>query len=577
MIDRWDDRYCLIGPYNPATAPLEFEERPTEGIIRETLDRLRAQGIPCHFGRWLIPGRPRVILLDYRARYRDLGNDKYLMWKDHGVSIQDNDGEVNEVVAFGFTVTEFFRELCNVAQGRTILAHFHEWMAGVPIPRIAHLKLPVTTIFTTHATLLGRYIAGDSQQFYEHLPFLSGDEQAGKYQIWPKFAIERAAAHACTVFTTVSEVTAFEAERLLGRRPDAILPNGLNIQKFAALHEFQNLHQRYKERIHEFVMGHFFPSYTFDLNNTLYFFTSGRYEYTNKGIDLFIEALWRLNQRMKTLPAHLPRPTVVAFVITRAPTRNISVGVLQNQSMFDELRATCEEIENEMGRRLFTSAALGRVPTHQELLPDDSQVRLKRAIHAWRTRRQPTIVTHDLVDDAGDPTLKHLRHRHLFNAEDDPVKVVFHPEFVTATSPLISLDYPQFVRGCNLGIFPSYYEPWGYTPMESIAMGVPAITTDLSGFGAYVQRHIPNAAEQGVLVLNRRTQSFDRAADDMANYLFDFVRLNRRERIELRNKTERLGEQFDWSSLVKHYHQAHDMAMERVGAPRVGELKIRMI
>jgi glycogen(starch) synthase len=280
---------------------------------------------------------------------------------------------------------------------------------------------------------------------------------------------------------------------------------------------------------------------------------------------------------MKTLPAHLPRPTVIAFIITRAATRNISVGVLQNQSMFDELRATCLDMQNEVGRRLFMSAAVGRVPSQPELLPDDSQVRLKRAIHAWRNRRQPTVVTHDLVDDAGDPTLKHIRHRGLFNAEDDPVKIIFHPEFVTATSPLISLDYPQFVRGCNLGIFPSYYEPWGYTPMESIAMGVPAITTDLSGFGAYVQRHIPNAADQGVLVLNRRTQSFDRAADDMANYLFDFVRQNRRERIEQRNRTERLGEQFDWSSLIRHYHAAHELAMDRVGAPKMGNVQVRMI
>jgi glycogen(starch) synthase len=186
-------------------------------------------------------------------------------------------------------------------------------------------------------------------------------------------------------------------------------------------------------------------------------------------------------------------------------------------------------------------------------------------------------VTHDLADDAGDPILRHLRHRGLFNAEDDPVKVVFHPEFVTATSPLINLDYPQFVRGCNLGIFPSYYEPWGYTPMESIAMGVPAVTTDLSGFGAYVERHIPNAAEQGVLVLNRRSQGFDRAVEDMTNYLFDFVRLNRRQRIELRNKTERLGELFDWSQLVKQYHVAHDLAMERVGAQKPGRFEIKMV
>src|SRR5204862_4059482 len=124
----------------------------------------------------------------------------------------------------------------------------------------------------------------------------------------------------------------FEAEKLLGRTPDAILPNGLNIQRFAAPHEFQALHSRFKERIHEFVMGHFFPSYTFDLDRTLYLFTSGRYEYRNKGMDLFIEALARLNHRLKGMP---DRPTIVAFIITRAATKNINVGVLQNHSMFE--------------------------------------------------------------------------------------------------------------------------------------------------------------------------------------------------------------------------------------------------
>ena len=129
------------------------------------------------------------------------------------------------------------------------------------------------------------------------------------------------------------------------------------------------------------------------------------------------------------------------------------------------------------------------------------------------------IVTHDLVDDANDPVLKHLRHRQLFNAADDPVKIVFHPEFVTATSPLIGLDYEQFVRGCHLGIFPSYYEPWGYTPMESVALGVPAVTTNLSGFGAYVERHVPQHEDQGILVLNRRTASFDDSTNDLVERL----------------------------------------------------------
>jgi glycogen(starch) synthase len=574
MLERWDERYCLIGPYNPATAALEFEEKPTEGIIRQTLDRLRAQGIPCHYGRWLISGRPRVILLDYRARFNRLADDKYLLWKDHGISTAAGDGEVNEVVAFGFTVAEFFRELTAAAGNRAILAHFHEWMAGVAVPRIAHTRLPVTTVFTTHATLLGRYLASDNPFFYQQLPSLDPDAEAGRYNIYPRHAIERAAAHASTVFTTVSEVTAFEAEKLLGRKPDAILPNGLNIQRFAALHEFQNLHQRYKEKIQEFVMGHFFPSYTFDLDRTLYLFVSGRYEYRNKGIDLFIEALWRLNHRLRPYP---DRPTIVAFIITRAATRHINVGTLQSQAMFDELRNTCADVERQMGRKLFLSATTGRLPTISELLPDDTQVRLKRAIHVWRTSRQPVIVTHDLVDDATDPILKHLRHRNLFNAADDPVKVVFHPEFLTATNPLISLDYTDFVRGCHLGVFPSYYEPWGYTPMESVALGVPAITTDLSGFGAYVNRHLDQAAENGIWVLNRRSQNFDQSAEDLSMLLFQFCQHNRRQRIEMRNKVERLGEMFDWSSLISHYHEAHDLALERTGGRRPGVFELRIV
>ncbi len=573
-VSTWGDRYCLIGPYNPGTAAVEFEEQPSEGVIRKTLDALRGMGIPCHFGRWLVQGRPRVILLDYRARYRSLDADKYLMWADHGISVPASDGEVNETVAFGFTVAEFFRQLCSAAPGRPVIAHFHEWMGGVAVPRIAHLRLAMTTIFTTHATLLGRYLASDNPEFYRDLPFVNPDAEAARFNIHARFAIERAAAHAATVFTTVSEVTSHETEKLLGRSPDVLLPNGINLQRFAALHEFQNLHREFKERIHEFVMGHFFPSYTFDLDRTLYLFTSGRYEYRNKGMDMFIESLYRLNQRLKTI--HDP-PTVVAFIITRASTRNINVDVLRNQSMFNELRDTCEEVERQMGKRLFEAVAHGRVPAGKELLEDDAQVRLKRAMHAWRTQRSPLIVTHDLIDDGGDPVLKHLRHRGLFNAPEDPVKVVFHPEFVTATNPLLSLEYEQFVRGCHMGVFPSYYEPWGYTPMESIAMGVPAITTDLSGFGAYVQRHVPKHDEQGIVVINRGGRSFDQSSDDIADHLFRFAQLDRRERIELRNKVERLSEQFDWSLLISHYNAAHQLALQRIGAKRVGEVKVRLV
>ena len=181
-------------------------------------------------------------------------------------------------------------------------------------------------------------------------------------------------------------------------------------------------------------MGHFFPSYTFDLDRTLYFFTSGRYEYRNKGIDLFIEALARLNQRLKQYP---DRPTIVAFIITRASTRN---DQRRRAAEPGDVRRPAERVQRR--RRADGPATASSppppaaCPAMPNCCPTMPQVRLQRAIHVWRTSRQPAIVTHDLADDANDPVLKHLRHRGLFNAADDPVKVVFHPEFVTATSPL---------------------------------------------------------------------------------------------------------------------------------------------
>jgi len=244
--------------------------------------------------------------------------------------------------------------------------------------------------------------------------------------------------------------------------------------------------------------------------------------------------------------------------------------------MFEDLEKTCHEIADNMGQRLFHAAATGRFATYNELLPEDALIRLKRAIHAWRSNRQPTIVTHDLQDDANDPILKHFRHRGLFNAADDPVKVVFHPEFVTATSPLLNLDYEQFVRGCHMGVFPSYYEPWGYTPMECAALGVPSVTTDLSGFGAYCQHHIPNSAENGIYVLRRLRRSFEDSANDLANHLFQFSTQNRRQRIEIRNRVEQLSELFDWSMLVQHYNEAHELAISRT-TPREGKIDVRVV
>lgn len=557
----YGDRYYLIGPYNADTAAVELEYAQPTGPVAVAIERLRALGIIVHYGHWLITGRPRVILLDFAAAMNRLGEFKYFLWKDHGIQAPESDWEINNVTTFGFLVGMFFQQLCSVPGVQLpVLAHYHEWMAGLGVMRTKFLNLPVATVFTTHATLVGRYLSTDNPDFYQKLPWINPDHAAGHYNIYPRYCIERGSASCADVFTTVSDVTGLEAEKLLVRKPDVLTPNGLNIQKFAALHEFQNLHKQYKEVIHQFVAGHFFPSYHFDLDRTIYLFTAGRYEYTNKGIDLFIESLARLNHWLKA--GNIPI-TVVAFIVTRAAYKSINVDVLKSQAMFDELRAMCNKITEEMGDSLLHCVSQGRLPERGDLMNEEAIVRLKRGMHAWRTWKQPHIVTHDLWDDANDPVLRQIRACQLFNARHDAVKIVFHPDFLSATSPLIGLDYDQFVRGCHMGVFPSYYEPWGYTPAECIASGVPAVTSDLAGFGSYVLKNIQDPQSKGLFIVGRRYANFDQSAHQLTETLFNFAIKDRRARIELRNRTERLSEYFDWSNLIAHYIEAHKLALTR--------------
>ena len=570
MVERWGDRYCLIGPYHEQSAALEFEPLEPGDLLAPTLEALSRRGLECRFGRWLITGYPKVVLVDLRAGHERLVDLKHLLWQDHQIATPPDDPETNDAIAFAYPVSELLGEHSRRHPDRRVVAHFHEWMGAAALPGLAQAcrqGAPIASVFTTHATLLGRYLCTTWPDFYERLPWIDPDVEAGNRDIYHRCCLERSAAHSADVFTTVSEVAASEAEHLLRRRPALVLPNGLQVKKFAALHEFQNLHARYKERIHEFVRGHFFGSYSFDLDNTLYYFFAGRYEFRNKGIDLFIEALYRLNGHLQHIGSD---KTVVAFIIAPAATRSVNVEVLNDHFLLDELRQSCDEITAALGRRMFDVAATGQMPNLQELLTEHDVVRLKRMLFARRRTRLPPIVTHDMKDDDGDLILAHLRHRQLFNTPQDRVKVVYHPEFITATNPLFGMEYDEFVRGCHLGVFPSYYEPWGYTPAECTVMGVPSVTTNLSGFGTFIAAEVPDHARRGIYVVDRRNKDAGSALDELGQDLIDFCALTRRERIQLRNRTERLSELLDWSELGQAYHRAHELALSRRYEASVG-------
>jgi glycogen(starch) synthase len=556
----------LIGPYFKEQAAAHFDPVTDFSTpIGKAVLEMQARGFDIHYGQWIVSGRPNVVLFNPYSVYDKLGELKHLLYQDYHISVPEGDELLDKVAAFGYQVKEFFHYLCGIQFcTKNVIAHFHEWMAGLPIPWLRKSNLNIKIVFTTHATLLGRYLAMNDLNFYGHLPFYNWEKEAINFNVKPIADIERASAHGAHVFTTVSDITAEECTHLLGRTPDIILPNGLNIQRFEVLHQIQNQHVEVKEQIHDFVMGHFFQSYSFDLDKTLYFFTSGRYEYHNKGYDLTLEALARLNWKMQQADSDM---TVVFLFITKRPYYSFNPQVLESKALIDDVHRVVEEIKEQVGERLYTNITSSdgpyEFPDLRGMVDDYLRLKLRRNIQSWKTKSLPKIITHTLIDDSRDEILNFLRTANLVNNRHDKVKVVYHPEFISTANPLFKMDYNQFVRGCHLGIFPSLYEPWGYTPLECLASGVPSITSNLAGFGDYVVNHVEEREKKGMFIIDRKDGDFHRAAEELSNIMLKFVQLSRRERIQLRYNCEAASLAFDWSKLGKFYDEAYTMAVER--------------
>ncbi|XP_068826137.1 glycogen [starch] synthase, liver isoform X3 [Capricornis sumatraensis] len=495
--DEWGDNYFLIGPYFEHNMKTQVEQcEPVNDAVRRAMDAMNKHG--CQF-------------------------------------------------------------LSSTAS-KHVIVQFHEWQAGIGLILSRARKLPIATVFTTHATLLGRYLCAANIDFYNHLDKFNIDKEAGERQIYHRYCMERASVHCAHVFTTVSEITAIEAEHMLKRKPDVVTPNGLNVKKFSAVHEFQNLHAMYKARIQEFVRGHFYGHLDFDLEKTLFLFIAGRYEFSNKGADIFLESLSRLNFLLRM---HKSDVTVVVFFIMPAKTNNFNVETLKGQAVRKQLWDTAHSVKEKFGKKLYDALLRGEIPDMNNILDRDDRTIMKRAIFSTQRQSLPPVTTHNMIDDSTDPILSTIRRIGLFNSRTDRVKLILHPEFLSSTSPLLPMDYEEFVRGCHLGVFPSYYEPWGYTPAECTVMGIPSVTTNLSGFGCFMQEHVADPTAYGIYIVDRRFRSPDDSCNQLTQFLYGFCKQSRRQRIIQRNRTERLSDLLDWRYLGRYYQHARLLTLSR--------------
>uniref|UniRef100_A0A8K9UUF9 Glycogen [starch] synthase n=1 Tax=Oncorhynchus mykiss TaxID=8022 RepID=A0A8K9UUF9_ONCMY len=546
--EEWGENYFLVGPYVESNVRTQVELiEPTNPALKRAIDKMNSSGCKVYFGRWLIEGSPYVVLIDVAFTAWNLDKWKKELWDNFSIGVPWFDREANDAVLFGFLTAWLLGEVGSQCEEPPhILAHFHEWLAGLGLALCRQRQLPVATIFTTHATLLGRYLCAGSVDFYNNLADFNVDKEAGDRQIYHRYCLERTAARCAHVFTTVSQITAVEAEHLLKRKPDIITPNGLNVKKFSAMHEFQNLHAQSKNRIQEFIRGHFYGHLDFNLDKCLFLFIAGRYEFSNKGADIFLEALARLNYLLRV------------SCVCACPALCVCVCVHVYQKM-----DTAQTVKERFGKKLYESLLVGQLPDVSKMLSKDDFTMMKRAIFATQRQCQPPICTHNMLEDSNDPILTCIRRIGLFNSSADRVKVIFHPEFLSSTSPLLPMDYEEFVRGCHLGVFPSYYEPWGYTPAECTVMGIPSISTNLSGFGCFMEEHIADPSAYGIYILDRRYRGVDESCNQLTSYLFQFCQQSRRARIIQRNRTERLSDLLDWRYLGRYYISARHMALAK--------------
>lgn len=453
---------------------------------------------------------------------------------------------------------------------KAVIAQFHEWPSALASFLSKKQHLPFSTIFTAHATVLGRDLCDRGVDLYRTIETLDTSSAASESPIRHHHEIERLAAQSCTVLTTVSDITSLECEYLLGRRADAVLPNGMGSPGSSLAGQSSSVALRHgaKLKIRDFLHGHFYGQLdAFDAEKSLYFFTAGRYEYANKGADMYIEALSQLNERLKSEGESAP--SVVAFIIMPTEGCSISTQALHRQATVKTLEDAVCAIKRAARKRLLDRTLVwtrgDELPTETELVTAADNALLRRCLYGIQTHDTPPLTTHNVAHRRDDPIVNHLQRAGLRNRKDDKVKVVFHPDFLCPSSSVFPIDYDEFVRGTHLGVFPSNYEPWGYTPAECLVRGVPAVTSNVSGFGNHMEGLLRgvNPAEHGLYLVDRRTRPFDQAVAQTADYMHGFCMTKQRERVAQRNRADRLGEFLDWEELHGEYGRARRMALRR--------------
>ena len=511
------DRVIFIGPdfWKESESPYFKEDQSLfadwQGVAKE-------QGLKVRVGRWTVPGEPVAILVDFNPYFEKKDEIYGWLWEHYGVDSLHAYGDYDEASMFSYAAALVVESYYNhyLDSSKKVIYHANEWMCGLGALYINN-KLPqIGTVFTTHATSIGRSIAGNMKPLYDYLFAYNGDQMSWELNMQSKHSIEKQTAHFVDCFTTVSDITAKECVELLDKPVDVVLPNGFDdsfVPNAATFTRKRKLARKKMLDVANALLGE-------DLDDdTLLISTSGRYEFRNKGIDVFVEAMNRL-LRDRDL-----KKKVVAFI----------------------------EVPGWVGEPR-----------------KDLQERLKSG-KKYDTPLDVPQVTHWLHNMSHDNVLGMMKYYDMHNRMDEKVKVIFLPCYLDGKDGIVNMPYYDVVLGNDLCIYPSYYEPWGYTPLEAVAFKVPCITTDLAGFGLWANMVFGHEGEiaDGVKVIHRTDYNYSEVADNIKDTVADFSNMTKKQVDTCRKNAGDLSKKALWKEFIKYYYEAYDIALTKAEARKV--------
>ena len=510
--DKLKDHIMFIGPdvWKEKENPL-FEEDAS--LLKSWRDTAENENLHVRIGRWNVPGHPIAVLVDFQP-YFAIKNDIYTrLWEDYGVDSLHAYGDYDEASMFsyaaGLVVESYYNHILK-GQCEHVVYQAHEWMTGLGALYIQKHVPEVATIFTTHATTIGRSIAGNHKPLYEYLFAYNGNQMAQELNVQSKHSIERETAHHVDCFTTVSEVTNRECAELLDKPADVVLMNGFEKDFVPSKAQFARKRREARRKLRE-VAGALLGT-EFD-DDVMIISTSGRYEFRNKGIDLYMEAMNR-SLRNKDLTRK-----VLAFV---------------------------------------------QVPGWVCCPREDLKERLASG-KACDTPLEWPLLAHWLHEMSHDQVIDYMKRYNMWNLPDDKVKVIFVPCYLDGADGIFNMHYYDLLIGMDLTVYASYYEPWGYTPLESVAFHVPCITTNLSGFGLWVNQLLGKDGEltDGVQVVRRTDYNSSEVADAIKDAVTAYAAFTPQEAEKIRHKAADISEHALWKHFIRYYYQAYDIALHK--------------